>query len=43
MEVPAVLSCPFDAMDTVFGGAGAKPSLSIPPGNEPNPKALQPP
>jgi hypothetical protein len=43
MEVPAVLSCPFDAMDTEFDGAGARPSLPIPPDNESNPKALRQP
>jgi hypothetical protein len=40
VELPAILPYPFDAMDTTFGGAGARPSLPIPPDNEPNPKGL---
>jgi hypothetical protein len=30
-------------LDTEFGGTGATRSVPIPPGNKPNPKALQQP
>jgi hypothetical protein len=43
MEVSTILSCPFDATETKFGGADASPALPISPDREQNPKALRQP